>query len=271
MAALPTEINKNDGLDNEIGFETQNSTHNFHQTDEDDSYATQSSSKEYDEVDRNELDMIDSTSNIIEDKDYVAILGKAHNEKDQSNYESDLVTQISSQKHYFRGKTTTANVILPEDDKPEKDTSIERQEVQGFTNIEENRVKEEDDIGSNQLKQDADNRAIEKFEATDKSASSMKQPEDKQQNEDEKKLNDLQSSIEEEKEDESVKKDNQPDFENYVDYSYAEIAEQKKSKSKQPISTAKGKRPKLKKVPWLEKFKFIMVGNKVVMVLKKTM
>merc|ERR1712228_684767 len=107
------------------------------------------------------------------------------------NYESDLVTQISSQKHYFRGKTKTANVNLPEDDKPEKDTSIERQEVQGFTNIEENRVKDEDDFGSNQLKQDADNRAIEKFEATDKSASSMKQPEDKQQNEDEKKLNDL--------------------------------------------------------------------------------
>merc|ERR1719369_2613038 len=124
--------------------------------------------------------MIDSTSNIIEDKDYVAILGKAHNEKDQSNNESNVETQISSQKHDFRGKTTTANVNLPEDDKPEKDTSIERQ--------------------------DADNRAIEKFEATDNSASSMKQPEDKQQSEDEKKLNDLQSSIEEEKENKSVKK-----------------------------------------------------------------
>jgi len=302
MVALPTKIDKSDGLLTEIGLETQISTHDFHQTAEDDSYETysysdsleymttlskthsakdksnsethmetQSSSKEYDEMGRNELDIIDSTSSIIEDADYVPILGKAHNEKDQSNNESEFETQISSQEQDFRGKTTTANVNLPEDDEPEKDTSVERKEVQGFTDIEENRKKEEDNFESHKLKQNSDNRASENFEATDKSASTMTQSEDKQQSQDEKKLNDLESSIEEEKENKSVAKDNQPDYENYVDYSYAEIAEQKKSKSKQSISTAKGKRPKLKKVPWLEKFKFIMVGNKVVMVLKKTM
>merc|ERR1711872_3461 len=121
MAALPTKIDKSDGLLTEIGLETQISTHDFHQTAEDDSYETysysdsleymttlskthsakdksnsethmetQSSSKEYDEMGRNDLDIIDSTSNIIEDEGYVAILGKAHNEKDQSNNENDL-------------------------------------------------------------------------------------------------------------------------------------------------------------------------------------
>merc|ERR1719419_1655192 len=196
---------------------------------------TQSSSKEYDEMGRNELDIIDSTSSIIEDADYVPILGKAHNEKDQSNNESEFETQISSQEQDFRGTTTTANVNLPEDDEPEKDTSVERKEVQGFTDIEENRKKEEDNFESHKLKQNSDNRASENFEATDKSASTMTQSEDKQQSQDEKKLNDLESSIEEEKENKSVAKDNQPDYENYVDYSYAEIAEQKKSKKSLPI------------------------------------
>jgi len=271
MVALPAKINKSDGLNNEIGLETQISTHDFHQPDEDDSYETysssdsleymttlskthsakdksnsethmetQSSSKEYDEMGRNDLDIIDSTSNIIEDEDYVAILGKAHNEKDQSNNENDLETQISSQEHDFREKTTTADVNLSDDDEPEKDALVESTEVQGYKDIEETRKKDKDHLGvdgieSHQLKQNTDNKAIENVETNDKSASNhpdIIQSQDKQKSQDEKKLNDLETSIEEEKENRSVTKDNQPEYENYVDYSYAEIAEQKKSKSK---------------------------------------
>jgi len=61
----------------------------------------------------------------------------------------------------------------------------------------------------------------------------------------------------------------------YVDYSYAEIAAQEKTSGTKyetdnvmPPKVRRKEKSK-KKVPWLKKFKFVMVGNKVVMVLRK--
>jgi len=49
----------------------------------------------------------------------------------------------------------------------------------------------------------------------------------------------------------------------YVDYSYAEIAAKDK-----PMRYKKKLKPRTK-IPWLKKFKFVMVGDKVVMILRK--
>jgi len=60
----------------------------------------------------------------------------------------------------------------------------------------------------------------------------------------------------------------------YIDYSYADIAAQKKitvlGNEDNEVPTIKIRKEKPKKAnPWLKKFKFVMVGNKVVMVLRK--
>merc|ERR1719317_812187 len=72
----------------------------------------------------------------------------------------------------------------------------------------------------------------------------------------------------------SLESDDETDKNDYIDYSYAEIATHKKPSgpkyedNRLPKINKRKDKPR-KEVPWIKKFKFRMVGNKVVMVLKK--